>query len=182
MQVFQTDYQPVDWDMVSHRSDGEYFSLSEVSEISSDEGESSLAESPRLSSSDFDTSSALINFLDIKMMTSFVDLNSLIRQRDEIQSKMPVLTPGQFFLYDYYASQHDQLNSQIHAIQQPSVVNIHNYTPTDAEFVQPSKPPSPQIPAKLPDKGKALIKYEHKEQDDSLENSIFILEEEIKEK
>jgi hypothetical protein len=52
---------------------------------------------------------------------------------------MSALTPGQFQLSDRYASQIARLTDQIDAIQQPSVVNIHHYTPTDAEFIRPSK-------------------------------------------
>jgi hypothetical protein len=79
------------------------------------------------------------------MMSSFVDINSLIRQRNTLQSKISVLTPGQFSLYERYSSQLEQLNAQIQSLQQPSVVNIHHYTPTDADF-ETERPsiPSPQ--------------------------------------
>jgi hypothetical protein len=114
MTMFQTIYEPQDWDLVSHRSEGEYFSLSEDS--SDDEGGSS----PTLLS-DSDTASSepeQINFLDIKMfMSSFVDLESLHRQRDALQAKLSVLSPGQFFLYDYYSSQLEQVQEQIRSLQ-----------------------------------------------------------------
>jgi hypothetical protein len=112
-------------------------------------------------------------------MSSFVDLNSLISQRTALQTKLAVLTPGQFQLYDRYTSQLEQLNQQIQSLQQPSVVNIHHYTPTDAEFVQPK----PSIPYIQDTKGKSLTTYTPPpREENSLDNTIFLLEEEIKEK
>jgi hypothetical protein len=142
MDLFSTGYDPAEWDMVSNRSDGEYLSLSEDSD---DEGDISNPESPTFSDHSSDhLQLEELNFLDIKMMSSFVDINSLIQQRNTLQSKISVLTPGQFSLYERYTSQLEQLNSQIQSLQQPSVVNIHHYTPSDAEF-EAEKPsiPSP---------------------------------------
>jgi hypothetical protein len=108
MTLFQTTYEPQDWDLVSHRSEGEYFSLSEDS--SDDEG--GIYPTQLF---DTDTSSSepeLINFLEIKMfMSSFLDLDSLHQQRDELKNKLSVLSPGQFFLYDYYSSQLEQVQA-----------------------------------------------------------------------
>jgi hypothetical protein len=86
-------------------------------------------------------------------MSSFVDLESLHRQRDALQTKLSVLSPGQFFLYDYYSSQLEQVQEQIRSLQQPSVVSIQHYTPTDAEFAS-AKSVLPQL---SDTKQKALI-------------------------
>jgi hypothetical protein len=93
---------------------------------------------------------------------------------------MSTLTPGQFRLSDRYASQIASLTAQIDAIKQPSVVNIHHYTPTDADFI---KAPTPITKGK----GKSIVKISEPIQEDisepeSLNNTIFHLEEEIKEK
>jgi len=178
MDLFSIGYDPAEWDMVSNRSNGEYLSLSKYSD---DEGDIPLPKSPTFSDQSSDSSQfEALNFLDIKMMSSFVDISSLIKQRDLLQSKISVLTPGQFSLSDCYTSQLEHLNSQIQSLQQPSMVNIHHYTPTDAEFesVQPS------IPLPLDTKGKSLITHTDTppQQDTSLDNAIFLLEEEIKEK
>jgi hypothetical protein len=67
MTIFQSTYEPQEWDLVSHRSEGEYFSLSEAS--TDDEGESyansSSDESDNLSPSS--PEQELMNFLEIKM-------------------------------------------------------------------------------------------------------------------
>jgi hypothetical protein len=95
MDLFSTGYDPAEWDMVSHRSDGEYLSLSEDSD---DEGDiSTLSPLPFLTILLIPHIEEL-NFLDIKMMSSFVDINSLLQQRATLQSKLSVLTPGQFSL------------------------------------------------------------------------------------
>jgi hypothetical protein len=178
MDLFSTGYDPAEWDMVSNRSDGEYLSLSEDSD---DEGDILNPESPTFSDHSSDSIPfEELNFLDIKMMSSFVDINSLLQQRATLQSKISVLTPGQFSLYDRYTSQLEQLNSQIQSIQQPSVVNIHHYTPTDAEF----ESPKPSISPPSDTRGKAIIIHSDTppQEDNSLDNTIFLLEEEIKEK
>jgi hypothetical protein len=132
MDLFSTGYDPAEWDLVSHRSDGEYLSLSEDSD---DEGDMSHPESPTFSDHSSDSSNIEeLNFLDIKMMSSFQDLSSLLAQRSSLQAKLSVLTPGQFSLIDRYTSQLEHVQQQIQSLQQPSVVNIHHYTPTDAEF------------------------------------------------
>jgi hypothetical protein len=77
MDLFSTGYDPAEWDMVSHRSDGEYLSLSEGSD---DEGDFPNPESPTFSDHSSDHFPGELNFLDIKMMSSFVDINSLIQQ------------------------------------------------------------------------------------------------------
>jgi hypothetical protein len=48
---------------------------------------------------------------------------------------LSILTPGQFHLFRRYASQIAQLTAQIAKLQQPSVVNIQSYTPTDVDFI-----------------------------------------------
>jgi hypothetical protein len=107
------------------------------------------------------------------MMSSFVDINSFLQQRATLQSKISVLTPGQFSLYDRYTSQLEQLNSQIQSLQQPSVVNIHHYTPTDAEF----ESEKPSIPFPQDTRGKALAtSWYISLEDNSLDNTIFLLE------
>jgi hypothetical protein len=125
MDIFQTRYDPSKWDLVSNRSDGEYLSLTEDSDSSLDPPQSTS-----VSDSDSDTSQVeeALNFLDIKMMNPYIDLNSLLRQRSVLEAKMSSLTLGQFHLSDRYASQIARLTDQINAIQQPSVVNIHHYT------------------------------------------------------
>jgi len=177
MDLFITSYDPTEWDLVSHRSEGEYFSVTDDSDSDNDSHPSS----------DSDSSLPLeeLNFLDIKMMSSFVDLNSLLVQRSSIESKLSALTAGQFQLYDHYSSQLERLNEQIQALQQPSVVTIQHYTPTDAEFVPtPAQPPVMQpyrsITQQEP-KGKALSLSPNMEEQ-SLENTIFHLEQEIREK
>lgn len=185
MDLFSTGYDPAEWDLVSHRSDGEYLSLFEDSD---DEGDNSNPESPYLSdhSDETDSQIEVLNFLDIKMMTSFTDINSLLNQRSQLQSKIATLTPGQFYLADRYTSQLEQLNQQILALQQPSVVNIHHYTPSDAEFEAAYTKPTVSSSLPAPAKGKVLITYyplsNTTVQDNSLDDAIFILEEEIKEK
>jgi hypothetical protein len=78
MDLFSTGYDPAEWDMVSNRSDGEYLSLSEDSD---DESDISHPESPTFSDHSSDSSQIEeLNFLDIKMMSSFVDLNALLQQ------------------------------------------------------------------------------------------------------
>jgi hypothetical protein len=130
MTLFQTCYEPEEWDLVSHRSEGEYFS---VSEVSTDDEQEVL-------SSDPESEPPLVNFLEIKMFTStFTTLPSLIAKRQELVHKQSQLTPGQFSLFDFYASRIDELDLQIKSLQQPSMVNIHNYTPTDADFVKSHK-------------------------------------------
>jgi hypothetical protein len=185
MDLFSTGYDPAEWDLVSHRSDGEYLSLSEDSDSSDsplpNEPDHSFDSAPE-SLTDYEE----LNFLDIKMMSSFVDLNSLISQRSTLQNKKSALTPGQFHLSDRYTSQIEQLTAQIEAIQQPSVVNIHHYTPPDAAFVHQEHKAriSKALSIHSADiKNKAIIPSSHSDIDsESLDNTIFHLEEEIKEK
>jgi hypothetical protein len=174
MDPFQTGYDPSEWDLVSNRSDGEYLSLTEDSDSSLDPPQSTP-----VSDSDSDTSQVeeALNFLDIKMMTPYIDLNSLLHQRYVLEAKMSSLSPEQFQLFDLYASQIAHLTDQINAIQQPSVVNIHHYTPTDAEFIHPTKQDN-----KVKEKGKNLATFPEPIQDESLDNTIFHLEESIREK
>jgi hypothetical protein len=116
MDLFTTGYDPAEWDMVSHCSEGEYLSLSDAD----DESDTSLSEFPtphdHYSDSD-DSHIEALNFLEIKMMTSFIDINSLLTQRSNLQSKLATLTPGQFYLADRYTSQIEQLNQQIQDLQ-----------------------------------------------------------------
>jgi hypothetical protein len=73
MNIFQTTYEPQEWDLVSHRSEGEYFSLSEAS--ADEEGESSKDSSSDSQSSPSSPEHSLMNFLDIKMFSSsFIDV------------------------------------------------------------------------------------------------------------
>jgi len=117
MDLFQTGYDPAEWEMVSDRSDGEFLSLTEDDE--------SNPSSPVVQS-DSDTSQITenLNFLDIKMMSPISNLPSLLQQRPTLQSKLSLLTPGQFQLSKRYNSQISLLFPQIEKIQQPSVVNI----------------------------------------------------------
>jgi hypothetical protein len=178
MDLFTTTYDPTEWDLVSHRSDGEYLSVTDNSDSDNDSHHSC-----------FDSDSSLpleeLNFLDIKMMSSFVDLNSLLVQKSSVESKLSALTPYQFHLYDHYSSQLECLNEQIQALQQPIMVTIQHYTPTDAEFVPtPAQPPVIQPYRSITQqetKGKALSLSPSMEEQ-SLENIIFHLEQEISEK
>jgi len=64
-------------------------------------------------------------------------------------------------------------------------VNIQNYTPSDDEFLQShtTHSPVPPAPLKAKDtKGKALVEQDIKIPDNSLEDTIFLLQEEIHEK
>lgn len=122
MTIFQHHYNPAEWDMVDDRPEGEYFSLSEVS--TEDERESPTqslcltSASPSSSSSDSDSDSpSLLHFLDIKMFGTTPDLSSLLRKREELTSKLSMLSPGQFFLIDYYSSQLQTVNAQISSLQ-----------------------------------------------------------------
>jgi len=179
MDLFLTGYDPAEWDLVSNRSDGEYLSLTEDTDSSLDIDPTPLDHhsSANNSDSDFSTLEESLNFLDIKMMSSFVDLQSLLSQRSTLEQKISALSPGQFHLSDKYASQLGSVTAQIDALQQPSVVNIHHYTPPDAEFVRP-KP----IPSSI-GKGKELISYSSPPKDEeSIDSTIFHLEEEVREK
>jgi hypothetical protein len=63
-------------------------------------------------------------------------------------------------------------------------VNIHHYTPTDAEFEVAYTQPISRTPVVPDPREKSLLKYSptFKDNDNSLDNTIFHLEEEIKEK
>jgi cytoskeletal protein RodZ len=192
MTIFQHQYNPAEWDMVDDRPEGEYFSLSE--ESSEDEREShiqslsltSADSSSSTSSSDSDSDTpSLLNFLDIKMFGTTPDLPSLLRKREELTSKLSLLSPGQFFLIDYYNSQLQAVNDQISSLQQPSVVSIHNYTPTDDEFL----PSSIRVPPQLSDTKKkaktpilAIQSAEPTPESDSIDQTISSLEKEVKAK
>jgi hypothetical protein len=95
-----------------------------------------------------------------------------------------LLTPGQFFLTDYYQSQLDQITTQILSLQQPSVVSIQHYTPTDADYA--SSRSVVRVPTQLSDSRQKLkekvIAPIQSDNDTSLDNTIFSLEEEIREK
>ena len=115
MDLFQSGYDPSEWDLVEIRSDGEYLSLTEDSESFLPE------DNPTDQDSDYDSDSSQIvetmNFLDIKMMSPYTDLPSLLKQRSVLQEKLTTLTPGQFQLSRHYASQLSQLSAQIEKIQ-----------------------------------------------------------------
>jgi hypothetical protein len=169
MDLFTTGYDPAEWDLVSHHSDGEYLSITEESDFESSSDHSSNH------SSNYDSFLPEdLNFLEIKMISSFIDVNSLISQCTALQQKLSALILGQFQLYDRYASYIEQLTLQIESLQQPSVVTIHHYTPTDAEFVQPK----PKAPSSVLDneKGKATLSSSTIPESDSIDNTIQRLE------
>jgi hypothetical protein len=109
MDLFQTGYDPAEWEMVSDRSDGEFLSLTE---------DESIPSSPDVQS-DSDTSQITenLNFLDIKMMSPTSDLPSLLQQRSTLERKLSLLTPGQFQLSKRYNTQLSLLSAQIAKIQ-----------------------------------------------------------------
>ena len=113
MDLFQYGYDPAEWELVEHRLDGEYLSLTEDSDSSSDDNPDTQLYNPDSDSSQINEA---LNFLDIKMMTPFIDLPALLKQRSTLQEKMSTLTPGQFHLFDRYASQIERLTTQIDAI------------------------------------------------------------------
>jgi hypothetical protein len=175
MDLFQTGYDPAEWEMVSDRSDGEFLSLTEDDE--------SIPSSPD-SQSDSDESQITenLNFLDIKMMSPTSDLPSLLQQRSTLEHKLSLLTPGQFQLSKRYNAQISLLTAQIAKIQQPSVVNIQNYTPKDSEFVPPQPKASKQVSQVRSFKHMKEIREEEDQEEDSLDKTIHDLEESIKEK
>ena len=114
MDLFQLGYDPSKCELVDNRSDGEYLSLTEH--------RNSPCE-PNLPDNDFDTDSdssqivETMNFLDIKMMSPYSDLSSLLKQRSDLQDKLSILTAGQFQLSRRYASQISQISAQIYQLQ-----------------------------------------------------------------
>jgi hypothetical protein len=120
-----------------------------------------------------------MNFLDIKMMSPFRPPFSSSTEVC-LQQKLSRLTPGQFQLSKTLCFSNSLLSAQIAKLQQPSVVNIQNYTPKDADFIH-LKPKASRA------KGIVKISERNKEEnlhleEDSLDNTIFHLEESIKEK
>jgi len=97
------------------------------------------------------------------MMSPFIDITTLLHQKATLQSKISILTPGQFQLLDRYESQLACLIDQINDLQQPSMVNIHHYTPTDVDFIQTSK-------SKSKSKGKAIVNISESIQKTSTES------------
>ena len=87
MDLFQTGYDPAEWEMVSERSDGEFLSLTE-----SDEFDTSTVDYQ--SDTDQSQITDTMNFLDIKMMSTFSDLPSLLHQRSVLEQKIKRLTLG----------------------------------------------------------------------------------------
>jgi hypothetical protein len=93
MDLFQSSYDPSEWELVDSRSYGEYLSLTEDSDSSPEDN---------LYNQDSDVESELsqidetLHFLDIKMMSPYIDLPALLKQRSDLQAKLFVLTPGQF--------------------------------------------------------------------------------------
>jgi len=174
MDLFLNEYNPAEWDLVSHHSDGDYLSISDTSEDDLILDQDLYNLTPHLAlpsqsdasvySSEFESEE--VNFLEIKMISSFVDINNLLTQRSHLQQKLLTLTLGQFHLYDCYVSQIEHLTQKIDTIQQPSVVNIHHYTPTDAEFLSISKQPIQSSSLKVTPptseniRGKAIIPNE----------------------
>jgi hypothetical protein len=132
MDIFQSGYDPSEWELVDSHSYGEYLSLTEDSDTLSD---TNLPDKDSHIDSDSLQIVETMNFLDIKMMSPYSDLSSLLKQRSDLQEKLFVLTTGQFHLSRRYASQISQLSAQIDQLQQPSVVNIHHYTPKDVDFM-----------------------------------------------
>jgi hypothetical protein len=95
MDLFLTGYDPAEWDLVSHRSDGEYLSLTEDSSSPSDFDPDTSNLDDYFSNPDISPpSEECLNFLEIKMLSSFVDVNALIAQRDVYRHKLLPLTPG----------------------------------------------------------------------------------------
>jgi len=175
MDLFQSGYDPSEWELVDNRSDGEYLSLTEDSDSFSKDNHYNQDSDAESELSQIDET---LHFLDIKMMSPYIDLPALLKQRSDLQAKLSVLTPGQFHLSRRYAYQISQLSTQIDKIQQPSVVNIHNYTPTDADFIPAQRKESRE---------KSIVKFSEPIQetlleDETLDNTIFHLEESIREK
>ena len=92
--------------MVSECSDGEFISLNE-----SDESDTPTVDYQ--SDSDQSQITDTMNFLNIKMMSTFSDLPSLLHQRSVLEQKLKRLTPGQFQLLKRYQAQIALLSSQI---------------------------------------------------------------------
>jgi hypothetical protein len=176
MDLFQTGYDPADWEMVSDHSDGEYPSLTDYT------NESDYDESNAQSDSDTSQITENLNFLDIKMMSPTSDLPSLLQQRSALQHKLSTLTPGHFQLSKRYHAQISLLSAQISKLQQPSVVNIQNYTPKDSEFISPHPQASRETNQVRFSKPMKEIIEEENLAEDSLDNTIFHLEESIREK
>ena len=103
MDLFQSGYDPSEWDLVESRSDGEYLSLTKDSESYLPE------DNPTDQDSDYNSDSSQIvetmKFLDIKIMSPYTDLPSLLKQRSVLHEKLATLTPVQFQLSLRYASQ-----------------------------------------------------------------------------
>jgi hypothetical protein len=106
MDLFQTGYDPAKWEMVSERSDGEFLSLTK-----SDESDTPTVDYQ--SDSDQSQITDTMNFLNIKMMSTFSDLPSLLHQRSVLEQKLKRLTLGQFQLLKRYQAQIALLSSQI---------------------------------------------------------------------
>jgi len=94
MDLFQSGYDPSEWDLVESCLDGEYLSLTEDSESYLPE------DNPTDQDSDYDLESSQIvetmNFLEIKMMYPYTNLHSLLKQRSELHKKLATITLGQF--------------------------------------------------------------------------------------
>lgn len=123
-----------------------------------------------------------LNFLDIKMMSATSDLPSLLHQRSVLEQKLSLLTPGQFQLFNRYNAQLSLLNSQITKHQQPSVVNIQNYTPKDSEFTTLQPKGNKTLRPVSNYKGLIQIREDEEQEEDSLDKTIQHLEESIREK
>jgi hypothetical protein len=79
MNLFQTGYDPAEWELVSNRSDGEYLSLTE------DDSDSPHDFNYDSDNSKISTISESLNFLDIKMFSPEDDIPSLRHRQSVIQ-------------------------------------------------------------------------------------------------
>jgi hypothetical protein len=85
-----------------------------------------------------------MNFLDLKMMSTFEELPALLQRRSSLQSRLSQLTPGQFQIANRLRAQIQALDSKIKIHQQPSVVNVQHYSPPDSAFI-PHNPQANKI-------------------------------------
>jgi hypothetical protein len=107
MDLFQTGYDPAEWELVSNRSDGEYLSLTE------DDSDSPHNCNYDSDNSEISTVSESLNFLDIKMFSPEDDIPSPRHRQSVIQTKLSQLTPGQFQLSKRLNAQLSSINSQL---------------------------------------------------------------------
>jgi hypothetical protein len=124
MDLFQTGYDPSEWELVNARSDDEYLSLTDNDESPPPEPDQDECADDFDFDSDTSHITENLNFLDIKMMSPTSNLPSLLQQRYVLLDKLSTLTPRQFQLSRRYTSQLSLLSAQITKLQQALSFNI----------------------------------------------------------